>query len=68
MALIRVTRCNLQDKAREEDIVLNTRHIEFAYPENQSPCKGTWVQMVTGEPLLIRLDFEEFWMLIQRET
>lgn len=68
MAMIRVTRCVIQEKGREDEIVLNTTHIEFAYPDKETPCRGVWVQMVTNEPLLIRMTFDEFWQLMQRET
>ncbi|MBI4659988.1 MAG: hypothetical protein HY735_14195 [Verrucomicrobia bacterium] len=69
MALIRVTRSyDKANPAREEDLILNTAHISHIYPDFQSPARGVFVQMVNGEPLLIKMTFEEIWTLIQRET
>jgi hypothetical protein len=68
MALIRVTSCKMEDDKHQHEIILNTAHIVFAYPDNHKPSRGAWVQLVTGEPILVCMTFEEVWMLIQRET
>ena len=67
MALIRVTRVyDLLEGKREEEIILNTAHIALI---SQDPHQqGVWVQIAQGEPLLIKLSFEDIWTLIQRET
>jgi hypothetical protein len=49
-------------------VILNTAHIVLISPDNHKPSRGSWVQLVTGEPLLVCLTFDEIWMLIQRET
>jgi len=68
MALIRVTSCKMEDDKTQHDVILNTAHVVLVYPDTQKPNRGAWVQLVTGEPLLICMTFEEVWMLIQRET
>ena len=68
MALIRVTSCKVEDNTAQQDMILNTAHIALVYPDNHKPARGVWVQLVTGEPVLVCLTFEEMWMLIQRET
>ena len=68
MALIRVTSCKTEDDKMQHDMILNTAHIVMAYPDTKKPSRGTWVQLVTGEPILICMSFDEVWMLIQRET
>jgi hypothetical protein len=68
MALIRVTNCRVEDNNKQHDVILNTAHIVMVYPDNHKPARGVWVQLVTGEPVLVCLSFDEIWMLIQRET
>ena len=68
MALIRVTSCKVEDHTHTQDVILNTAHMVLVYRDNHEPSRGSWVQLVTGEPLLICLTFDEIWMLIQRET
>ena len=65
MALIRVTRSL---EGRNEEIILNTRHIVTAYSDPNNAQRGTFVQLVTGQPVLVKLTFDELWTLIQRET
>ena len=67
MALIRVTSCKVEDDS-SNDVILNTAHIVLVSPDTHKPCRGCWVQLVTGEPVLVCLTFEEMWTLIQRET
>lgn len=67
MALIRVTSCRVEDNTHQ-DVILNTAHIVVVSPDSHRPSRGAWVQLVTGEPLLVCLSFEEMWTLIQRET
>jgi hypothetical protein len=67
MALIRVTGSHrVEDVGQEEDIILNTRNITVVYPDAQK--RGVWVRLTDGEPIFVRLSFDEMWMLIQRET
>ncbi len=68
MALIRVTSCKMEDDKTQHDVILNTVHIVLVYPDAKQPSRGAWVQLITGEPILICMSFEEVWMLIQRET
>lgn len=68
MALIRVTSCKVEDNTSQTDVIVNTAHIVLVYPDNHKPSRGVWVQLVTGEPVLVCLTFDEMWMLIQRET
>ena len=68
MALIRVTSCKMGDDKVQHDMILNTAHIVFVSPDTHKPSRGAWVQLVTGEPVLICMTFEEVWTLIQRET
>src|SRR5687768_14646227 len=65
MALIRVTNCKVEDST-SQDLILNTAHIVMVSPDQQK--RGSWVQLVTGEPVLVCLTFDEMWTLIQRET
>jgi hypothetical protein len=67
MALIRVTSCKVEDNTQHE-IILNTAHIVTVSSDSHKPARGSWVQLVTGEPVLVCLSFEEMWTLIQRET
>lgn len=67
MALIRVTRSYQSTGAtREGEIILNTAQITFVHPDEHE--RGCVVQLVQGEPILIKLSFDELWTLIQRET
>lgn len=67
MALIRVTgSSDVTDPKRESDLILNTSQITLAYPDPHQ--RGCWVQMMQGGPILVKLSFDEFWTLIQRET
>lgn len=70
MALIRVS--GYHDLAahppREEDLILNTAHVIVAYPDSQKPARGTLVLTVHGDKILVNMPFEDFWLLIQRET
>lgn len=70
MALLRVSGYHdiAAQPQREEELILNTAHIMLAYPDTQSPARGTLVQLVHGDRVLVALTFEEFWMLVQRET
>lgn len=68
MALIRVTRCLANDPQRQDEAILNTAQIVMVYPDDQRPPRGTWVQLVTGEPVLVCMPFEDLWTFIQRET
>lgn len=68
MALLRVTSCKVEDDAQQQDVILNTAHIVLVYPDSRKPARGVWVQLVTGEPILVCLTFDEMWTLIQRET
>lgn len=68
MALIRVTSCKVEDNNQAQDVILNTAHIVLVYPDTHKPSRGAWVQLVTGEPLLVCMSFDEVWTLIQRET
>jgi hypothetical protein len=68
MALIRVTSCKMEDEKQQQDMILNTAHIVLVYPDSHKPPRGAWVQLVTGEPVLVCMTFDEVWMLIQRET
>ena len=67
MALIRVSSCKVEDNTTH-DLILNTAHIVTVAPDTHRPSRGSWVQLVTGEPVLVCLTFEEMWTLIQRET
>jgi hypothetical protein len=67
MALIRVTSCKVEDNMHQ-DMILNTAHVVTVAPDNHKPCRGSWVQLVTGEPVLVCLSFDEMWTLIQRAT
>lgn len=67
MALIRVTSCKVEDNTTQ-DVILNTQHIVMVYGDTHRPNRGSWVQLVTGEPVLICMTFEDLWTLIQRET
>jgi hypothetical protein len=67
MALIRITSCEIEDNT-EQDVILNTAHIVMISGDTQKPSRGSWVQLVTGEPVLVCLSFEDIWTLIQRET
>jgi hypothetical protein len=67
MALIRVTSCKVEDNT-DQDVILNTAHIVMVAADSHKPSRGAWVQLVTGEPVLVCLTFEEMWTLIQRET
>lgn len=67
MALIRVTRTYQSTGAtREGEIILNTAQITFVHPDEHG--RGCWVQFAHGEPILVKLSFEELWTFIQRET
>ncbi len=69
MALIRVTRCyDRANPIREEDLIVNTAHISLIYPDSHNPPRGVCVQMLNGEPLLVKMTFDDIWTLIQRET
>ncbi len=68
MALIRVTSCKMEDDKQQHDMILNTAHIVFVSPDTHKPCRGAWVQLITGEPVLVCMTFDEVWQLIQRET
>jgi len=68
MALIRITSCKLEETEKQHDIILNTAHIVMVYPDTHKPNRGCWVQLVTGEPVMVCMTFDETWMLIQRET
>ncbi|HEX7860759.1 MAG TPA: hypothetical protein VF773_10560 [Verrucomicrobiae bacterium] len=68
MALIRVTSCRMEDDKHEHDVIINTAHVVMVYPDAKKPARGAWVQLTTGEPLLVCMSFDEVWMLIQRET
>lgn len=70
MALIRVSGYHdiAAQPEREEELILNTAHIMLAYPDSKNPSRGVLVQMVHGDHVLVNMTFEEFWMLIQRET
>lgn len=68
MALIRVTSCKVEDNNHTQDVIVNTAHIVLVYSDTHKPSRGSWVQLVTGEPLLVCLTFDEMWQLIQRET
>ncbi|HYE33729.1 MAG TPA: hypothetical protein VEH27_20075 [Methylomirabilota bacterium] len=65
MALLRVTRSL---EGQNEEIILNTAHIVVAFPDRNNPARGSFVQMVTGTPILVKMTFDELWQLIQRET
>ena len=65
MALLRVCRSL---EGQTEEIILNTAHIAYVFPDRNNPSRGAFVQMVSGQPLLIRMSFDEMWELIQRET
>ena len=67
MALIRVTSCKVEDNTHQ-DVILNTAHIVLVAADTQKPTRGSWVQLVTGEPILVCLSFDDMWTLIQRET
>ncbi|MBM3822057.1 MAG: hypothetical protein FJ404_04045 [Verrucomicrobia bacterium] len=70
MALLRVSGFHniAAQPQREEELILNTAHIMLAYPDIQSPSRGTLVQLVHGDQILIAMKFDEFWTLVQRET
>ena len=68
MALIRVTSCKVEDNSLQQDVIMNTAHIVLVYADIQKPSSGVWVQLVTGEPVLVCMSFEDMWTLIQRET
>ena len=67
MALIRITSCKVEDNTHH-DVILNTAHIVMVSADTHRPSRGAWVQLVTGEPVLVCLTFDELWTLIQRET
>jgi len=67
MALIRVTSCKVEDNLHH-DVILNTAHIVVITHDTHKPNRGCWVQLVTGEPVLVCLSFDDMWTLIQRET
>ena len=67
MALIRVSGLHdATDPKRESELILNTRQISLAYPDSLQ--RGCWVQMSSGGSVLVKMSFDDFWTLIQRET
>jgi hypothetical protein len=68
MALIRVTSCEVEDNVRQQEVIINTAHVVMVYPDNHKPARGVWVRLVTGEPILVCMSFDDLWTLIQRET
>lgn len=58
----------MEDDKHEHDVIINTAHVVMVYPDAKKPARGAWVQLTTGEPLLVCMSFDEVWMLIQRET
>jgi hypothetical protein len=53
-------------EGQNEEIILNTAHIVLVYPDRNN--RGSFVQMVSGQPILLKMTFDETWQLIQRET
>lgn len=70
MALIRVTgHFELPGETlAERDLILNTEHIVFATPSHTSGSQDSHVHLIDGETIRVNMPFDEFWMLIQRET
>ncbi|MGV3771304.1 MAG: hypothetical protein ACO1QB_00280 [Verrucomicrobiales bacterium] len=69
MSLIRVTRCqDIIDNINDGDVIINTSHIVMVNPDDHKPSRGVWVQMMNCEPILVRMNFEEIWTFLKRET
>ena len=58
----------MEDDKTQHDVILNTAHVVLVYPDTHKPSRGAWVQLITGEPILICMSFDDVWQLIQRET